>query len=114
MLHELERPHSGQRRRYRVSVRGALFETRINFGRASYVTGLYDEQVEGSHQVKSAATPCRFVVIWLDKLGVTNVEFLPDCHPSAPAKRRLGYWVHALQVNDDYIHVSSKASDCFH
>lgn len=92
-----------------VSCRAALFETRFDFGQESYITGIYDENVAGSSLVKSYDTPCNFIVVWLDKVGITDINFLStDAIPSSQPKRKSRYWVYTIAVAEDWFYVRSK------
>jgi hypothetical protein len=103
LLPELRKRPAG---RYQVSVRAALFETRIKYGRTSYITGLYNEQVPESSLIKPCDKPYDHIVVWLDRIGVTNVTFLPQ-GVSLPTKSG-SQWMYAVIALNDHVDIKSK------
>jgi hypothetical protein len=103
LLPELRKRPAGH---YRVSVRAALFETRIKYGRTSYITGLYNEQVPKSSLIKPCDKPYDHIVVWLDRIGVTDVTFLPQ-GVSLPTKSG-SQWMYAVIALNDHVDIKSK------
>lgn len=103
LLHELQKRPA---HRYQVSGRDAIFETRFEFGRTSYITGLYNEEVIDSSLVKLRDVPYDYIVVWLDKVGVTAINFLPS--GVTPIATRGTKWVYAIAAPKEWIHVRSK------
>lgn len=73
VLSELEKSPAGSSS---ILCRAAVFETRIEFGGKSYITGLYNQEVRNSKRIKSDDVICKYVVVWSDKIGITNVDFV--------------------------------------
>lgn len=96
-------------RDFRVSCGGAIFESRFFFYGTSYITGLYNEELPDLHLVKASVTTCRFVIVWSDKIGITNIDFLPSLE-SPIAERSGDRWLYAIAMIGDSIHVRSKVS----
>lgn len=104
-LQELERPS----RHYVVSCRHVLFITRTRIGQGSYVTGIYNENVAGSYPIDLPTMPCKYVVVSLDKVGITNIHLSSTVEPpSRPPKAYMGYWMYTFAVADGLFHVQSK------
>ncbi|KAF2633025.1 hypothetical protein BU25DRAFT_87701 [Macroventuria anomochaeta] len=59
-----------------LSCQGDVFQTSIEYGDKSYVTGLYDQEVPHSKKIKSRDTLCDHLAVWSDKIGVIKAEFL--------------------------------------
>jgi hypothetical protein len=93
-------------RDFNISCQEAVFETRIRFGPKSYITGLYNKKVGGSCLNKLHNVSCRYVVVWLDRIGITDIEFLPsEKHMLAAPGRK---WVYAFAITEGRIYVRSK------
>ncbi|RMZ73058.1 hypothetical protein GMOD_00009568 [Pyrenophora seminiperda CCB06] len=103
LLPKLRKHRAG---RYRVSVRAALFETRVKYGRTSYITGLYNERVDESILVKACDEPYDHIIVWLDRIGITAVEFLPQ--GVSLATRSGSPWMYAVIALDDHVEIKSK------
>lgn len=54
----------------------AVFRTRIEFGRLSYLTGLSKEELSDSKAIKLSDEKPRYIVVWLDKIGILEVKFV--------------------------------------
>ncbi|KNG46753.1 hypothetical protein TW65_06552 [Stemphylium lycopersici] len=103
LLPELKKRPAGH---YGVSVRAALFETRIKYGRTSYITGLYNKQVPKSSLIKTCDESYDHIVVWLDRIGVTNVTF-PRRGVSLPTKSG-SQWTYAVIAVNDHVDIVSK------
>lgn len=96
-------------RNFSVSCRGAIFESRFFFYGTSYITGLYNEELPDSHLVKASVITCRFIIIWSDNIGITNIDFLPSLE-SPIAEQSGDRWLYAVAMKGNSIHVRSKVS----
>lgn len=113
-----------------LSCQGDVFQTSIEYGNKSYVTGLYDHEVSHSKKLKSQDTICDYLVVWADRIGVTKVEFLRSdvstsghsIKPTSIKCRNCLYlnaknpltirsnreWVHVINITEARIHLQSK------
>ncbi|KAF1357804.1 hypothetical protein EJ07DRAFT_157494 [Lizonia empirigonia] len=90
-----------------LSCQGDVFQTSIKYGGKSYVTGLYDQEVPHSEKIKSRDTSCDYLAIWMDKIGVTQAEFLHST---------FGHEVKHMKVNDNWpsiYHGPIKCRNCW-
>ncbi|XPS75924.1 hypothetical protein M3J09_007988 [Ascochyta lentis] len=56
--------------------KGNIFQSSLEYGGRSYVTGLYSQEIPFSARIKSDAILRDLLVVWSDRIGVTKVEFL--------------------------------------
>jgi hypothetical protein len=102
----LQKLHKLPARSYQVSTSGAIFETRIKFGGISYITALnHDKRDPSSTLVKPSNESCDYIVVQLDSVGITAVEFYRNGRSVAGTGR---LWSYAVAIVDGYIHVTSK------
>jgi hypothetical protein len=85
----------------------AVYETRISFGGTSYITGLYNNQVDGANQVKESGQECIYFLLWFDDLGVTAIEFLA-AQDRMPQQERPGQWASAVKLGQKTVRVQFK------
>jgi hypothetical protein len=76
----------------------AVYETHVHFAGKSYISGLYNNSVPGSQLIKLKDSRPRYVVVWLDALGVTDIVFLSSKSEVPPQPR--SKWVYAVPVVD--------------
>ena len=102
----LQRLRHWPAREFSLCCRDDVFATHTQFGNRSYITHLSAKESDGSCLVKSRHAPCSFVIVWLDRVGITHVEFQESSWvESAP---RGSTWVYAVAVTEGKIHVKSK------
>ncbi|KAJ8115841.1 hypothetical protein OPT61_g2606 [Boeremia exigua] len=65
---------------------GNVFQTSIKYGGKSYITGLFDQEVPCSTQIKTEDTSFDHLVVWSDWFGVTKVEFVHSNFAAAAYK----------------------------
>jgi len=63
-------------REFTLSCHGDVFQTSFKYGGRSYVTSLYNEKIAGSKRIKSWDMTCNYVLVWSDRIGITQVEFV--------------------------------------
>jgi hypothetical protein len=98
-------------RSFSLSCQDSIFATRVQFGNRSYITDLSVEQADDSFLVKSRNVPCRFLIVWLDRVGITHVEFQESSQvESAPQGSK---WVYAVALTEGKIYIKSKVYLCF-
>jgi hypothetical protein len=86
-----------------------LFETRATFGGKSYITSISTEKCAESRPMGSCRTSCKYVIVWLDKFGITKIHFAYGNEaPPAPDRTMAGRWVYAFAVTGESLHVESK------
>jgi hypothetical protein len=103
LLEELETNPAGK---FPLSSLDAIFATRILFGGTIYIAGLHNESVRKSIRVKDVAA--QFVVVWLDTIGITHVEFHSSIN-SISSRQSGREWVYAIFLSDT-LHIQSKVS----
>jgi hypothetical protein len=91
-----------------ISCEDAVFQTRIGFGRLSYLTGLFDEAVSYSKPIKLSDENPSYIVVWLDKIGIFDVKFLSSAMIQDPIEFE-HTWVYAFPFTEK-IQVRSKVS----
>ena len=91
---------------YQVSGRKAIFATFFYFGGTSYITSLCNEATAGSILVKPRELKYDYIVVWLNNVGITAIEFLST--DARPAVRPKGEWGCGFAALDGWIHVKSK------
>ena len=63
-------------REFEVSSQGDIFVTYIQYGRKSYITGIWDQKIAGSKKIKSKDTAYNYAIVWSDRIGITQVDFV--------------------------------------
>jgi hypothetical protein len=93
-------------RTWNILCKDAVFQTRINFGKVSYLTGLFNRMISCSKVIKTWSEKPRYIVVWLDKIGIIDINFLPsaEVHDSVQSKHT---WVYAFPFTET-IQVKSK------
>lgn len=104
--------HKCPARIWDVPCDNTIFQTRIEFGRLSYVTGLFKEELSNSKAIKlSLGKPRkpRYIVVWLDKIGILDVKFVSSATIPDPIQSEYT-WVYAFAFTNK-IQVSSKVGE---
>ncbi|KAF2785760.1 hypothetical protein K505DRAFT_368832 [Melanomma pulvis-pyrius CBS 109.77] len=91
---------------FSLCCQGAVFATQTQFGKRYYITNLSAEESKDSFLVKSRHASCNFVLVWLDHLGITHIEFQESIRIESP--RRNSEWVYAVELTEKKIYVKSK------
>ncbi|KAJ8109446.1 hypothetical protein OPT61_g7451 [Boeremia exigua] len=89
-----------------ISCKGSVFQTRISFGKVSYLTGLFDKAVSHSKAIKPWNEKPRYIVVWLDKIGIVDVKFLPSAKVQDSIQSE-HTWVYAFPFTET-VQVKSK------
>jgi len=102
----LQRLHQWPAVEYTLCCRGAIFVKRSQFGNRSYITDLSTKESKGYSLVKSRDVSCGFVIVYLDKVGIPDIEFQESSF--VELARRNSKWVYAVAVTEGKIYVQSK------
>jgi len=73
LLSELERSPAPE---FNLSCHGDVFQTSFTYGGRSYITSLSNQEIDGSRRIKSGDMMYNHVLVWLDRIGITQVEFV--------------------------------------
>jgi hypothetical protein len=96
ILAKLEHDHA---RISPVASGDAIFATHIRIGNITYITGLYNNEVESCTLLKAATVRFRFAVIWLNNIGVTRMEFHSSLESLTPWKSH-HEWLYVIDLTD--------------
>jgi hypothetical protein len=95
---------------YSISCADAVVQTRVCFGKRSYITGLFDQPIPGSQTIKFCNEKPKYIMVWIDKIGVTDIEFLHSktVNDLVQLKHK---WLYTFPFTEN-IHVKSKVCKC--
>jgi hypothetical protein len=91
---------------WNISCKVGVFQTRTNFTKVSYLTGLFNKRVSCPEAIKPWSEKPRYIVVSLDKIGIIDVNFLPSAEVPDSVQSKHA-WVYVFPFTET-IEVKSK------